>query len=127
MVKTKEESKEDKFIEETVKDRISRAKLSPLEDEIRKYILKEFARNGKPPFPEEIMKRLRLSSLDAVNQSIEKLGKADILSRKGDKIASAYPFSAAKTRHKVVFEDGHEVYALCAADARASILCWKRT
>jgi len=117
MVKTKEGSKEDKFIEETVKGRIFKAKLSPLEDEIRKYILREFARNGRPPFPEEIMKGLRLSSVDAVNQTIEKPEKADILSRRGDKIASAYPFSTAKTRHKVIFEGGHVVYALCATDA----------
>lgn len=104
-------------IEETVKGQIFKAKLSPLEDEIRKYILREFARNGRPPFPKEIMEGLRLSSAGAVNQTIEKLEKADILSRRENKIASAYPFSAAKTRHKVIFEDGHAVYALCAADA----------
>ncbi len=36
-------------IGETVKGRIAEAELSPLEDEIRKNILREFARNGRPP------------------------------------------------------------------------------
>lgn len=104
-------------IGETVKERIGEAELSPLEDEIRKNILKEFARNGRPPSPNEIMKELGLSSVDLVHQTIEKLQKFDIIRKKKDKIISAYPFSDAKTRHKVIFEDGHAVYALCATDA----------
>lgn len=104
-------------IGDTVKGRIAEAELSPLEDEIRKYILREFARNGRPPSPKEIMKELGLSSVDLVNQTIEKLQKFDIITKEKDKIISAYPFSAAKTRHRVIFEDGHEVYALCATDA----------
>ncbi len=104
-------------IGETVKRHITEAKLSPLEDQIWKYILREFARNGKAPTSGEIVEGLRLSSVDIVNQSIEKLQKADILSSGEGKIISAYPFSAAATRHRVVFEDGHEVYALCATDA----------
>lgn len=35
----------------------------------------------------------------------------------GGKIEFAYPFSAKSTRHKVVFPDGHEIFALCATDA----------
>ncbi|MFQ5924886.1 MAG: organomercurial lyase [Dehalococcoidia bacterium] len=104
-------------IGETVKGRIAEAKLSPVEDEIRKYILREFASNGRPPTSGEIMKGLGLSSVNIVYQTMGKLEKADILSRKGGEIVSAYPFSAAETHHKVIFEDGHEVYALCATDA----------
>lgn len=103
-------------IGETVKGRISEAKLTPLDDEIRKIILREFGRNGRPPTAGEFAGRLRLS-IETVNQVIEKLQKADILSSRGDEITSAYPFSADKTRHKVIFEDGREVYALCAVDA----------
>ena len=105
------------IIGKTMKGRIAEAKLTPLEDEMRKYILREFARNGRPPTSGELMEGLQLSSVDVVNQTIEKLQGADILSRKGDKISSAYPFSAAPTPHKVIFEDGHKVYALCATDA----------
>ena len=36
-------------IGETVRGRLSEARLSQSEDETRKYILKEFARTGKPP------------------------------------------------------------------------------
>lgn len=104
-------------IGKTVKEHIAEAELSPLEDEIRKYILREFARNGRPPDIKEIAEGLTLSSIDVVNQTIEKLERADILSKKGDEIISAYPFSTVETRHKVIFEDGHEVYALCATDA----------
>ncbi len=104
-------------IGETVKGRIAEAELSPLEDEIRKYILKGFARNGIPPSPKEIVKELGLSSIDVVHQTFEKLHTFDIIMNKKDKIISAYPFSATKTLHKVIFEDGHEVYALCATDA----------
>lgn len=42
------------IIGETVKGRMEEAELSPLEDEIRKYILKGFARNGISPSPKEI-------------------------------------------------------------------------
>jgi hypothetical protein len=104
-------------IGETVKGRMAEAKLTSREDEIRKYILSEFARNGRAPTSGEIVDGLRLSSVSIVNQTIEKLHKADILSMKGDNIISAYPFSAIDTRHKVIFGDGHEVYALCATDA----------
>ncbi len=101
----------------SVKERIAEAELSPLENEIRKYILSEFASTGRPPAPSKILKDWRLSSVHIVNQTIEKLERADILSKKGDEIISAYPFSAVATSHKVIFEDRHEVYALCATDA----------
>ncbi len=104
-------------IGETVKRRITEASLTPVEEEIRKYILREFARNGRAPTSEEIVKGLRLPSVGMVNETIEKLQKADILSRRANQIISAYPFSAAATLHKVIFKDGREVYALCATDA----------
>lgn len=100
----------------TLKGRIAKARLTPLEDEVRKYILRRFARTGKPPSPEEIARELKLPSI-SVNQAVEKLNKFDIISTNGGEIISAYPFSAIPTPHKVVFEDGHEVYALCATDA----------
>lgn len=101
----------------TVREHIAEAKLEPLDDKIRKYILREFAKNGKAPASEKIMEGLGLSSVDTVNRAVEKLEMADILSRRGEEIISAYPFSAIETQHKVIFEDGHWVYALCATDA----------
>ena len=104
-------------IAESVTNRITESQLTPSEDAIRKYILREFARNGSPPSSEEITEGLRLSSVDFVNQAIEKLQEADILLRRGNKIISAYPFSALPTSNKVILKDGHKVYALCATDA----------
>ena len=104
-------------IAESVKSRITESQLTPSEDEIRKYILRAFARNGTPPSSEEITERLRPSSVDFVNQTIGKLQNADILLRKGGEIISAYPFSALPTSNKVILKEGHQVYALCATDA----------
>lgn len=104
-------------IGESVRGRVSFAKLDPVENEIRKFILREFARTGKAPVSGEIVEGMGLASIDPVDRTIEKLASADILTRKGGEIVSAYPFSARQTRHRVVFDDGREVYALCATDA----------
>ncbi len=104
-------------IGDTVKGRIAEARLSPQEDAVRKYILRDFAKTGKPPSDQAIAEAMKLPSLESANQIIEKLNQADILTKEGGEIISAYPFSAKATRHKVVFQDGHEVYALCATDA----------
>lgn len=103
-------------IEKIMKERIASANLTPVEDEIRKLILRKFAQSGRAPTSEEMVLRGKLSA-DAVNQTITKLQKADLLLKEDGKIISAYPFSVGETRHKVIFKDGHEVYALCAADA----------
>jgi Alkylmercury lyase len=104
-------------IGETVRGRLAEARLSRSEDDTRKYILKEFTRTGKPPSSKAIAETMKLPSLEQADQIIEKLHRADILTKEGGEIVSAYPFSANATRHKVCFQDGHEVYALCATDA----------
>ena len=104
-------------IGETVRGRLAEARLSQSEDETRKYILKEFARTGKPPSEKAIAETMKLSTLESAHNLVDKLHKADILTKEDDEIISAYPFSAKMTRHKVIFQDGHEVYALCATDA----------
>ncbi len=101
----------------TVRGRLAEARLNQSEDETRKYILKEFAKTGKPPSEKAITEAMRLPSLELAHHLVEKLHKMDILTKEGCEIISAYPFSAKPTRHKVIFKDGHEVYALCATDA----------
>lgn len=101
----------------TVKSRVAHANLSPEEDEIRKYILKEIAINGKSPSNGQITKELKGISLSFVEDTIDKLNKADILLTRDGRVISSYPFSLIETSHKVTFNDGHEVYALCAIDA----------
>ena len=106
-----------KALESTVKGRIARANLTPQENEIRKFILKSFAKDGKPPSDRQIMDGLKITSAADVERTIEKLYHADILAKKDGVIISSYPFSAAETRHRVLFKDGHQVFALCAIDA----------
>ncbi len=101
----------------TVRGRLADANLSQSENETRKYILNEFAGTGKPPAETAIVEAMKLPSIESVRKFIERLHKADILTMEGGEIISAYPFSAKETRHKVVFPDGHEIYALCATDA----------
>lgn len=60
-------------IGEGVKGQIVEAKLSNQENEIRKYILRKFAENGRPPATGEVKQELGLSSIDIVDQTIEKL------------------------------------------------------
>jgi len=104
-------------IGETVRGRLVEVRLSQSEDEARKYILKEFAKTGKPLSEKTIAAAMKLPTLEAARRLVEKLHKSDILTKEGDEIISAYPFSAKATRHTVIFKDGHEVYALCATDA----------
>lgn len=104
-------------IGESVRGRRAAAKLDPVEDEIRKFILRKLAGTGKAPSLREIGEEMGLASMEFVNRTVEKLERADILTRKEGDIVSAYPFSAQETRHRVVFADGRRVYALCATDA----------
>lgn len=104
-------------IGETVRGRLAEAHLSPAEDDARKYILKEFARTGKAPSDKTIAEVMNLPSVESASRLVERLHKADILTMEGVEIISAYPFSAKATRHKVLFQDGHAIYALCATDA----------
>lgn len=104
-------------IGESVRGRRAAAKLDPVEDEIRKFILRKLAGTGKAPSLREIGEEMGLASMEFVNRTVEKLERADILTRKEGDIVSAYPFSAQATRHRVVFADGRRVHALCATDA----------
>ncbi len=106
-----------KTVESSIKQRIKKANLDFQESEIRKFILQEFANNGKPPSLRKIMERFKLNSENIANKTVEKLEKFDLLEKVGNEIISSYPFSANATRHKVIFEDKKEVYALCAVDA----------
>ncbi len=101
----------------TVRGRLAEANLSQSENETRKYILREFARTGKPPGTRAIAEAMKLPSAEAAHRFIERLHEADIVTMEDGEIVSAYPFSAKQTRHKVAFPDGHEIYSLCATDA----------
>jgi mercuric reductase len=105
------------IIGDTLRDRYERANLTPIEEEVRKCVLRVFAATGCPPSSQEIPEMLSVPSEITVIQALARLHSADILTLRGGAIVSAYPFSAAGTRHLVVFSDGHTVNALCATDA----------
>lgn len=104
-------------IGETVRGRLADARLSPVEEGARKYILKEFARTGRAPSGKAIAEAMKLPATESADLLVEKLHKADILTKEDGEIVSAYPFSARATRHQVIFQDGHTINALCATDA----------
>src|SRR5271169_329559 len=97
-------------IGETVKGRVAAARLNQSEDDTRKYILKEFGQTGKPPSEIAITEAMKFPTIESAHRLVERLNKADILTMEGNEIISAYPFSAKATRHKVIFQDGREVY-----------------
>ena len=103
-------------IGESVKGRALTAGLDPLEDALRKFVLRRFAETGMAPSLREIGDTTGFPT-EFVNGTLDKLERADILTRKDGEIVSAYPFSALETRHRVVFVDDRRVYALCATDA----------
>ena len=103
-------------IGESVKGRALTAGLDPLEDALRKFVLRRFAETGMAPSLREIGDTMGFPT-EFVNGTLDKLERADILTRKDGEIISAYPFSALETRHRVVFVDDRRVYALCATDA----------
>ncbi|MDP3104505.1 MAG: hypothetical protein Q8M95_07845 [Candidatus Methanoperedens sp.] len=50
------------------KERLAKANLNSIENETRKYILMEFANNGRPPYPEEIAERLNPTLIFRMDQ-----------------------------------------------------------
>lgn len=105
------------MIEASVADRCRRASLTPTEDAVRRCILQEFARTGRPPTVPEIAALLDLPPETTVSPAVGRLEEADLLRTRDSEIVAAYPFSAGRTAHTVTFGDGRAAYALCATDA----------
>jgi alkylmercury lyase len=99
-------------------ERLARAELSPQENDIRKAILKAFARNGKAPSVREVAQALSLP-IEHVLTGFQKLAEYDLIVWKqgGAHLRSAYPFSGVSTVHQVLTDAGTPLYAMCAIDA----------
>ncbi|MFQ5814977.1 MAG: alkylmercury lyase family protein [Candidatus Hydrothermarchaeaceae archaeon] len=93
-------------------------KLAPEEDEVRRFILREFPNLGSAPTNSEIAEALSLPS-EEVEGILKNLHESDIIYMKDGEILGAYPFSARPTVHKVALKGGRarKAYALCAIDA----------
>ena len=92
------------------------ARLSEAERALYFWILRRFARDGRPNSAElrAAAEQLGLSA----ESSLETLAREDLVHPGADgEIAVAYPFSGRPTVHRVRFPGGHEVDAMCAIDA----------
>ncbi len=101
--------------------------LSKKEDEIRKYILKEFPKLNRAPTVEEISKAFNFSSDETVDV-LKKLNALDIIymDEKTSRILGAYPFSNIETPYRVSIKGIGGAYAMCAIDALGVSPMFKR-
>ncbi len=93
-----------------------RARLTDAERELYFWILRRFARSGRPSSAQLGEEAGRLG-VD-VERALETLAREDLIHLGPDgEIAVAYPFSGRPTAHRVRFPRGHQVDAMCAIDA----------
>jgi hypothetical protein len=92
-----------------------RARLTEAERDLYFWILRHFATSGRPG---------RADTLEAAEQlgldpgaALETLAREDLVHLQAGEIAVAYPFSGRATAHRVRFQRGNEVDAMCAIDA----------
>jgi hypothetical protein len=93
-----------------------RARLTDSERDLYFWILRCFAKSGRPSGTQtrDRATRLGLESEDA----LATLAREDLVHRGSDgEIAVAYPFSGRASAHRVRFPNGHEMHAMCAIDA----------
>lgn len=93
--------------------------LDPTQKAVHRAILRTFATTGHPPTPGDLNSSVTGGTDDrSVDQVLAALHDADAIRLGPDgRIAVAYPFSAAPTRHRVRIDDGVTVSAMCAIDA----------
>ncbi len=92
------------------------ARLASSESELYFWILRHFAKQGRPSSTDTKAEAERLG-LD-FRTAVKALAREDLvhLDENGD-VGVAYPFSGRPTAHEVRFANGHKVYAMCAIDA----------
>ncbi|MEH2530998.1 hypothetical protein V1277_002626 [Bradyrhizobium sp. AZCC 1588] len=90
---------------------------SPAEDRVRAALLGLYAEQGRAPTIDVLAARARLDTAEARGQLAE-LRQRDlvVLSRDGERIIGAYPFTDRDTGQRVKL-DGRTANAMCAVDA----------
>jgi hypothetical protein len=86
--------------------------------QFHRYILLYFARTGQPP-PQPAIQRVFEFTPEEIEHALDDLEAQRAIYRDPTTraILAAYPFSATPTAHRVVFDDGRAVFAMCAIDA----------
>lgn len=93
------------------------AQLSVPARHVHQRVLAEFAAAGRPPPAAEVDRLARLHGGDPGRVRAELTG-ADLLAFTAQgEVRAAYPFSPAPTGIRVSWDDGREVYSMCAIDA----------
>ena len=91
--------------------------LDPVAERVHRAILRTWAETGRPPEPGDLDK-VTAGSGRATRQVLDDLHEGDAIRLAPDgRIAVAYPFSAAPTRHRVRIGEATDVHAMCAIDA----------
>ncbi|MBF6439609.1 alkylmercury lyase family protein [Nocardia cyriacigeorgica] len=89
----------------------------PVERAVYQAILRGFADRGRPPTSVELSEALAGHDVSAA-VVLARLHDGDVIRLDGaGGIASAYPFSATPTGHRVQISGGPTVHAMCAVDA----------
>ncbi|MGW5721473.1 organomercurial lyase [Amycolatopsis sp. NPDC003865] len=97
------------------------ASLSPAARAVHRWVQTVFAETGRAPSRTDLERAAREHTADAgvdPDAVVAELTGRDVLAvdERGE-IRAAYPFSPVPTRHKVTWEAGPTVYAMCAIDA----------
>ncbi|MGW5942796.1 alkylmercury lyase family protein [Streptomyces celluloflavus] len=84
---------------------------------VQQAVLRHFAATGAAPEPDVLEPVAATAGRSAV-EVLDELAREDFLTLDAHgRIAAAYPFSAAPTRHRVRIAGGAEVWSMCAIDA----------
>jgi hypothetical protein len=89
------------------------AGLTPAARVLHRLLLETFAGTGRAPTRSDLERKAR-DGVAALSELVERDVVA--LDDQGE-IRAAYPFSPSPTRHRVTWEGGMGVYAMCAIDA----------
>ncbi|MGH3864386.1 alkylmercury lyase family protein [Actinokineospora sp.] len=95
--------------------------LSPAARAVHRWVLRVFAETGRAPSRADLERKAREhTATSGVDHGavVAELVDRDVLAvdERGE-IRAAYPFSPAPTRHRVTWESGTTVDAMCAVDA----------
>lgn len=103
---------------DTVAQRLSKAKLSEVEERARRHVLRHFADTGRAPRLSELQRELHPALQEDAAAILTRLDAADLIVYEPAtaSITAAYPFSGEPTGHRVEIGD-RTLHALCAIDA----------
>ncbi len=90
-----------------------------IKKQVHREIIREFPIRGRALTIDELAEILKHLSVADIRQALNDLEKEDAIFRdhKDGEIVAVYPYSPSKTKHRVTFDDGTKVWAMCAIDA----------